>query len=44
MIKFVPHTVFKTRVRNEALGVPNPFEWKDLTTADIFENKKIVVF
>jgi len=44
MIKFVPHTVFKTRVRNEALGGPNPFEWKDLTTAEIFENKKVVVF
>lgn len=44
MVKFVPHTVFKTRVRNEALGGPNPFEWKDLTTAEIFENKKVVVF
>ena len=44
MIKFVPHTVFKTRVRNDDLGGPNPFEWKDLTTADIFENKKVVVF
>ncbi|WP_262696221.1 peroxiredoxin [Kordiimonas aquimaris] len=44
MINFLPHTVFKTRVRNEALDGPNPFEWKDLTTAEIFENKKVVVF
>lgn len=40
----VPHTVFKTRVRNEALGGPNPFEWKDLSTDDIFKGKKVVVF
>ena len=40
----VPHTVFKTRVRNEALGGPNPFEWKDVSTADIFAGKTVVVF
>jgi thioredoxin-dependent peroxiredoxin len=40
----VPHTTFKTRVRNDALGGPNPFEWKDLTTDDVFKGKKVVVF
>ncbi|MBB4284596.1 peroxiredoxin [Roseospira goensis] len=40
----VPHTVFKTRVRNEALGGPNPFEWKDLSTAELFGGRKVVVF
>ena len=40
----VPNVVFHTRVRNEALGGPNPFEWKDLTTHDIFGGKKIVLF
>ena len=40
----VPHTVFKTRVRNEALGGPNPFEWKDVASADIFDGKRVVVF
>lgn len=44
MILNVPHTVFKTRVRNEALEGPNPFEWKDLSTDDIFKGKKVVVF
>ncbi len=44
MITTVPQTTFKTRVRNEALGGPNPFEWKDLTSADIFAGKKVVVF
>ena len=32
------------RVRNEALGGPNPFEWKDLTSDDIFKGKNVVVF
>jgi len=40
----VPHTTFKTRVRNEALGGPNPFEWKDLTSAELFGDKNVVVF
>lgn len=44
MILNVPHTVFKTRVRNDALEGPNPFEWKDLSTDDIFKGKKVVVF
>lgn len=44
MILNVPHTVFKTRVRNDALEGPNPFEWKDLSTDEIFKGKKVVVF
>ncbi len=40
----VPNTVFKTRVRNDALGGPNPFEWKELSSDDIFKGKKVVVF
>ncbi|TDO99840.1 peroxiredoxin [Marinomonas balearica] len=40
----VPNVVFKTRVRNEALGGPNPFEWKDVTSDDLFKDKKVVVF
>ncbi|MEM6834987.1 MAG: peroxiredoxin [Pseudomonadota bacterium] len=40
----VPDVTFKTRVRNEALGGDNPFEWKDLTTDEIFAGKKVVVF
>lgn len=44
MILNVPQTVFKTRVRNETLEGPNPFEWKDVSTDDIFKGKKVVVF
>lgn len=41
---FVPDVTFKTRVRNDALEGPNPFEWKDLTTDDIFAGKKVALF
>lgn len=40
----VPHTTFKTRVRNDDIDGPNPFEWKDLTSDDIFKGKRVVVF
>ncbi len=40
----VPNTTFKTRVCNDALDDPNPFEWKDVTTQDIFQGQKIVLF
>jgi len=40
----VPNVIFKTRVRNDALGGPNPFEWKDWSTDEIFKGKKVVVF
>lgn len=40
----VPDATFHTRIRNEALGGPNPFEWKSLTSADVFAGKRIVLF
>jgi len=40
----IPNVVFKTRVRNEALDGPNPFEWKDLSSDEIFKDKNVVVF
>jgi peroxiredoxin len=40
----VPDVVFKTRIRNEALKTENPFEWKDLSSAEIFDGKRVVVF
>lgn len=44
MIKTVPEVVFKTRVRNDAIEGDNPFEWKDVTTSDVFAGKNVVVF
>ena len=40
----VPNVVFKTRVRNEALGGPNPYDWKDLSSDEVFKDKNVVVF
>tara|TARA_R110002073_G_scaffold284732_3_gene448943 strand:- start:3652 stop:4170 length:519 start_codon:yes stop_codon:yes gene_type:complete len=40
----VPNVTFKKRVRNDALGGSNPFEWKDLSSDEIFKGKKVVVF
>lgn len=44
MPNYIPEVTFKTRVRNEALGGPNPFEWKDLNSTEIFAHKKVVLF
>jgi len=40
----IPNVIFKTRIRNEALGGPNPFEWKDLSSDEVFKNKNVVLF
>ncbi|HEC00377.1 MAG: peroxiredoxin [Emcibacter sp.] len=40
----VPDVTFMTRVRNDALDGPNPFEWKALTSDEIFKGKKVVLF
>ena len=40
----VPTVISKTRVRNDALGGPNPFEWKDVSTGEIFDGQKVVLF
>ncbi len=40
----VPDVVFHTRVRTDALGGSNPFEWRDVTTAELFAGQKVVLF
>ena len=40
----VPQVTFKTRVRDESVGGPNPFRWQDMTTADYFAGKRVVLF
>lgn len=44
VVSKVPTVTFKTRVRNEALGGPNPYEWRDLSTDEIFKGKRVVLF
>lgn len=42
-MKAVPNVTFKTRVRDESIEHENPFRWQDVTTADIFANKSVVI-
>lgn len=43
-MNYVPSATFKTRIRNEALDGPNPFEWKDRPSDDIFKGRNVVLF
>ena len=40
----LPNITFRTRVRDEAVGGPNPFRWQDMTTDDYFKGKRVVLF
>ena len=40
----VPQVVFKTRVRDESVGGDNPFAWKDATTEEIFDGRRVAIF
>ena len=40
----VPEVTFKTRVRDESVGGDNPYRWQDVSSSEIFNGKKIVVF
>ena len=42
--KRVPETIFKTRVRDESIEGPNPYRWQDMTTADYFSGKRVILF
>lgn len=40
----VPSVVFKTRVRDESVGGPNPFRWQDVRSDELFEGRRVVLF
>ena len=40
----LPDVTFHTRVRNDALAGPNPFEWRSVTTEEVFGGKRVVHF
>lgn len=42
--KKVPSVTFRTRVRDESIGGPNPFRWEDKTSADYFDGKRVILF
>jgi peroxiredoxin len=43
-MRYVPDVTFKTRVRNEEIDGPNPFEWRDLSSHDIFDGRRVILF
>jgi len=44
MVNKVPEVVFKTRVRDASVDGDNPFRWQDVSSSEIFENRKVVLF
>jgi peroxiredoxin len=40
----LPEVTFKTRIRDEAVGGHNPYRWLDVSTADLFEGRRCVIF
>jgi peroxiredoxin len=43
-LRRVPSVVFKTRVRDASVPGPNPFRWQDLSSEELFNGRKVVVF
>lgn len=40
----LPDITFHTRVRDDSIGGANPYRWQDMTTADYFAGKRVVLF
>ena len=40
----LPQVTFRTRVRDDSIEGPNPFRWQDVTTADYFAGKRVILF
>ena len=40
----VPQVTFKTRVRDESVGGPNPYRWQEATTDDYFAGRRVILF
>ena len=42
--KIPENIIFHVRHRDESIGGENPYKWKEITTADYFNNKRILLF
>jgi peroxiredoxin len=40
----VPNVIFRTRVRDDSVGGPNPYRWENKTSNDYFKGKKVILF
>lgn len=43
-VHYVPNVTWNTRVRDESVGGDNPYRWQEVTTEDLFANKKVILF
>jgi peroxiredoxin len=39
----IPEVTFKTRVRDESVGGPNPFRWQHVSSSELFKGKRAVL-
>ena len=39
----VPKVTFHTRVRDESIGGDNPYRWQDVTSEDLFKDKRVLM-
>ena len=44
VINGAPDVTFQVRVRDESIGGDNPYRWKELTSNEIFDGKRVLVF
>ena len=44
MIKTIPNVNFNVRVRDDSISGDNHFKWEIKSTAELFENKKVILF
>ena len=40
----IPCVTFKTRVRDQSIGDPNPYRWEDVTSDSLLKGKRVVLF
>lgn len=40
----LPNVTFKTRVRDDSIDGPNPYRWQDVTTEELFADKRCILF
>lgn len=40
----VPSVFFQTRVRDEAIGGDNPYRWQEVSSTELFDNKRVILF
>jgi len=40
----IPAVNFKTRVRDESVGGPNPYRWQDVNSYQLFGGRRVIIF